>query len=502
MTIQETGIADTIRKEKNIVAAEQAPWTPVQKYLFRVAFVFFLLLIIPLSPDWYQRLFSLQSPGAFFTLISGHRTNFLYIPTDSGRWGWLSYAATWGPALITAAAVALIWTALIRKKSVVNYNRLYYWLSVLIRYRIALGLIAFGYLKVFPMQMPFPSLSNLNTNFGDYSDYKLYWQSVGISQWYEIVLGYVEVLIGFCFFFRGLTATGAILAIGVLYNISHANLAYDGGVHVYSAYFVLLSAFLLIRYIPNLWRLFILEKDAEPLYNYPVFSTARKARILKTGKYIFITLFVFVSLYNRYHTHYVLKRLKEPVTQGLPNAAGYYNVTQFTINGETIPYSPVDKVRWQDVILEKYSTLTYKIFKPQRIDISNGGGGGDGDVSRNYELSGIAGGRKFFYYEADTVTGILKLQDKNTPKKYFDMYSRNFGAPLFVFSGGAEDAASRVKSKSTKPGKLPAEVLTWHFSRPSENRIIISGLNESRDSIYVVLDRLDKKYPLVEGRID
>lgn len=502
MTIQEAPAIKSPVEVPGAILPGLSLWTPAQKFLFRIAFVFFLMLVIPLSPDWYQRLFSLPSPGAFFTLISGHRTNFLYIPTESGRWGWLSFAGAWGPALLTAVIVAALWTIVVRNRSVASYNRLYYWLSVLLRYRIAVGLIAFGYLKVFPMQMPFPSLSNLNTGFGDYSDYKLYWQSVGVSQWYEILLGFMEVFIGLCFFFRGLTAIGAILTIGVLYNISHANLAYDGGVHVYSAFFVLLSIFLLTRYIPNLWRLFILEKDTVPLYYYPVFSSLRKERILKTAKYIFITLFVFVSLYNRYHTHYIQKRLKEPVTPGLADAEGYYQVTQFTLNGNIIPYSPVDPDRWQDVILEKYSTLTYKVFKPQNIDISNGGGGGNGDVSRNYELSGIAGGRKFFYYEADTVNGTLKLQDKNTPKKYFDMYSRNFGSPLFIFPGGSDEASNPGKGKPSKSAKKPAGILTWHFTRPSATRIVVSGRTELNDSLYVVLDRLEKKYPLVEDRIN
>ena len=36
--------------------------------------------------------------------------------------------------------------------------------------------------------------------------------------------------------------------------------------------------------------------------------------------------------------------------------------------------------------------------------------------------------------------------------------------------------------------------------RPTPDRIILRGINEFKDSIFVVLDRSDKKYPLVEGR--
>jgi hypothetical protein len=44
------------------------------------------------------------------------------------------------------------------------------------------------------------------------------------------------------------------------------------------------------------------------------------------------------------------------------------------------------------------------------------------------------------------------------------------------------------------------EVQVLHYGRPTVDRIILQGINEMRDSIYIVLDRSDKKYPLVEGR--
>lgn len=35
------------------------------------------------------------------------------------------------------------------------------------------------------------------------------------------------------------------------------------------------------------------------------------------------------------------------------------------------------------------------------------------DVDRSYELAGIGGGARFFYYDADSSKNILYLQDKN-----------------------------------------------------------------------------------------
>ncbi|MCH5685324.1 hypothetical protein LWM68_14365 [Niabella sp. W65] len=165
--------------------------------------------------------------------------------------------------------------------------------------------------------MPYPSVSNLHTEFGDYAPFKLYWQSVGLSLEYQIFLGALEIIIGTLLFFRSTTAIGAILTAGVLYNIAHANLGYDGGVHVYSSYFVLLALFLLVQYIPDIWKLFIKGETVVPQYYAPVYKTSLGKRLHIAAKAIFIFLFLFVYSYYRYDLHYNKGRLKEPILPGL-----------------------------------------------------------------------------------------------------------------------------------------------------------------------------------------
>jgi hypothetical protein len=70
-------------------------------------------------------------------------------------------------------------------------------------------------------------------------------------------------------------------------------------------------------------------------------------------------------------------------------------------------------------------------------------------------MAGVAGGRRFFTYRADTLNHILYLQNKNIP-----------------------DTAQR---------------LVFHYTKIGASRIILTGSNENRDSLYVVLDRSDKK---------
>lgn len=459
-------------------------WSRSEKFLFRVSFIFFIILIVPYEPSWYGKLFSSNTFFTFLNTLTGYRINLYSIPNESGRWGLYSFAS-WGIALAIALVGALIWTLIVRNRQVKSYNNLYYWLRVLVRYRIALGIIAFGFLKLYPMQMPDPSISNLDTNLGDYNTYKIYWQIVGVSIWYEIVLGLVEIVAGILLLFRSTTALGAVLVGGVLYNIAHANLAYDGGVHVYSAYFVLLSLFILIPYLPNLWKLLIKQENVTVNYYYPPLKTKRQRISFYTIKYTFVFTFTILFGILRYDLHYNIGRLKEPITPGLSNAAGYYNVTEFKLNNKAIPYSPLDSVRWQSVVLEKWSTLVYKVNKPFSISLANGTPNPK-DIDRSYELAGIAGGRKFLYYTADTTKGILVLKDKNKP-------------PLPEGDEpGKKKEKGKLKGKGVKPA--PVDSLVWHFSRPTDSRIIISGLNEHKDSIYVVLDKIKKTYPIKYNR--
>lgn len=458
-------------------------WTSREKFLFRVLFIFTIMLVIPFEPSWYESFFNSRSFFWYLSSLAGYRPNLIRIDTESGRWGFVSYA-TWGLALLIALVGALIWTWLVRKKETANYNLLYYWTRVVIRYRIGAGLIAFGFLKVYPMQMPYPSLSNLLTDFGDYNTYKLYWQHVGVSLWYEVLLGWVEVIGGILMFFRATVFIGALINAGVLFNIAHANFAYDGGVHVYSSFFVLFSLILLIPYAINIWNLVVLKKNVTPRFYYPPLRTVLSKRIFYVSKYAIVILFTVVYGLLRYEVHYKEGYLKEPVTPGLANAAGYYNVTAFQLNGKELPYNPLDSVRWHNVVFEKWSTLVYKVHKPFPISLANGTPNGK-DVDRNYELAGIAGGQRFLYYDADTVQQVLKFWDKN--KRGGDGES---GRSRRNNNRRGEASSQADKEKANQP------TFVLSYERPSDSRIILKGLTEKKDSLYVVLDRIERDFPI------
>ena len=512
-------------------------WTASQKIFFRIAFVFFISMSLPNSLDWYKEVFALDwwhlhyrdlydlaRFGSGLSLFG----NKLFGSTLNGY-------ATWLITLLFATAVGLVWTVVVRlrKTELANYTLLYYWLRVVVRYRAGIGIIGFGFTKLMPTQLPYPSLGLLNTNFGDLTAQKIYWLSVGIVPWYEVFAGVVEVVAGALLFFRATTFWGAVLLFGALADIVYVNFAYDGGVHVYSSYFVLLAGFLLLYYVKDLYTLLILERPTTPAYAAPTFKGWQQfTRIgLKTATIgLFIGLLFWLQWVNFRYDPY-----KQPAQKGLTELRGNYAVSKFILNGKTLPESPTDTVRWQEATFEKWSTLTFKTAKAVELDLSNGGGSPMRDINRTFELTGVAGGQRVFYYDADPDNRVLYLQDKNRGARNAEraLQEKSEGRG----SGGRRNGRNTEVDKVTKPYQarwIPAQALRTigpedekiadiarsarrtkgiasetrredgkrgtmilrYLPQNGGNRVILQGLNEQKDSIYVVLDRVNRPYAL------
>jgi hypothetical protein len=522
------------------------PWKPWQKILFRIAFIFFISISIPNNPEWYKIVFNIDWTNLHYRDLYdiarfGSGINF-FGNTIFGS-TLLGYA-NWITTLLVAIGWGFIWTLIARLRRLErnDYNILYYWLRVVVRYRAGIGIIGFGFTKLLPVQMPYPSLGLLNTAFGDFTAQKIYWLTIGIVPWYQIFAGVVEVSAGTLLLFRRTTTLGAILLFGALGDIVYVNFAYDGGVHVYSSYFVLLAASLLVDDVPRIYRLLVQEKLTVPVHVYPDLRAGWKrfTRIgLKTATlFVFLVLFFKLQLVNFLYDPY-----KQPSVAGLQALRGNYAVTEFRINNKPLNYSPLDSVRWQEVTFEKWTTLTYKVNRPTWIDLSNGGGDPQRDINRTFELSGVGGGRRVFHYYADTVNNVLYLEDKF--KAVPDRRNRAAGVGG---DGGTDQNLRAIKNNnleatesSTRPNK-PAENwisreawanigselnkidpraastrrnrefaaapkdekrnrMVLKYQTVDGSRVVLTGINENRDSLYIVLDKSNRQYALAESSL-
>lgn len=428
----------------------------------------------------------------------------------------------WGIAFLIGIVGGLIWTLFDRKSK--SYNILYYWIRVVVRYRAGIGIIGFGFTKLFPTQMPYPSLGLLNSNFGDFTAQKIYWMSVGIVPWYQVFGGIVEIAAGTMLFFRKTTTLGAILLAGALGDITFVNYAYDGGVHVYAFYFVFLSLFLIADDVPKLYNLLILERYTVPFRIYPDFRkpVLKYARI---GLKVLTFLIFFVVLTYTEVINFKYDPYKQPSTAGVKQLRGNYHVTEFKINGQDLPYNPLDSTRWQEATFENWTTLSFKVNRPVVIDPSNGGGSPMKDIQRTFEITGVAGGQRAFHYYADTIDKVLYLQDKNA------MASRGGGR------GGRGGRRRGPNAQKREPDNWISQTALQHigdekkmidprawstrrdrefaqkgpepkrnrmilkYSTVDGSRVILSGVDERKDSIYVVLDRYDRKYTLPKSTL-
>ncbi|WP_254411932.1 hypothetical protein [Dyadobacter diqingensis] len=509
-------------------------WKTSALISFRIAFVFFIILSVPNNLKWYTDVLSIDWTNLhfldlYFTARFESGLKFLDPYILRHTFGFSS----WLTSLAVSIIAGLVWTfvSCANKQNIENYNLLYYFLRVIVRYRAAIGIIAFGFTKLLPEQMPYPSLGLLNTNFGDLTPQKIYWLSIGIVPLYQIFAGIVEVLAGILLLFRSTTSLGAILLFAALSDIFFVNLAYDGGVHVYSAYFVLFASFLLIKDIPKLYHLLILEKVTYSNNYHPnIFNSWLKyLRLLAKSGVIILFIFVLARLQ---WVSFKYDPFKQPSTPGVKMLRGNYVVSDFRINNLTIPYSPVDSTRWQSVTFEEWSTMTLRVNKPVPIDLTNGSNSLMQDIYRTYELTGVGGGYRVFHYFADTINHDLYLQDKyevileknkhllpsgplawsakNKVSKYDDSNpDSNWISKKAWHNIGDENRKIDAKAMSSrrsrefayKPRKEIRDRMVLSYKTNDGSQIILKGLDVNQDSIYVELTRVSKRYMLPKNKI-
>ncbi|MBD1423131.1 DoxX family protein [Sphingobacterium chuzhouense] len=438
-------------------------WKAYEKGIFRFVFIYFILQAVPLDWKYFKNLFSvnwLNPTFADFFNVSRYTPQFFFQHTSADFWG-VSTLADWFVLLIIAGVLSLVWHFFENRKQIqLNYPDLYYILRTVLRYRLALGVIAYGLIKFFPIQAPYPTLSNFNTDYGDLSAWKIFSLTLGVAPKFESVLGGLEILAGLLLLYRGTTAIGAFIVLIFHGNVFLSNLAYEGGETIYSLYLLHIAAFILLYDAKRIIDLFSFNRPAQlnlyrPVYKY---DWQYKARIgLKSA---FILIFIFVFGYKTYAAH-KQGAVQYPAKPGLTGAEGLYDVYEFSRNGHIHPYSKTDSLRWQDVVFEKWSTLS--IRSTQKIKPWLGGIEAfyKQDKDRIFELSGSTT-RHFYHYRIDSASNTINLENKN-PHYLNDRF------------------------------KL-------QFERPNENTIRFFGVDAEGDSLQVVLHRIDKKYLYEEAK--
>ncbi len=214
------------------VTAEPAHWSALQKTAFRFFTLFFLLYIffnpngvLPYS-DYLQTIYL----DPFYKLVPWIGAHILHLSkpiiiaiTGSGdtTYDYIIMLLIFVGAIIGT----VIWSITGRNTS--NYNKLFYWLTVIVRYYVAITMLSYGFYKVIKLQFPAPSFSRLLEPVGNLSPMGLAWTYMGYSKAFNYFTGFAEVLTGLLLFFRKTSTLGAMVGFVVAVNIAAINYCFD-----------------------------------------------------------------------------------------------------------------------------------------------------------------------------------------------------------------------------------------------------------------------------------
>ena len=247
----------------------------------------------------------------------------------------------------------LIWSLLDRKRN--DYAKMYYWLTVAIRYYVGLMLISYGMVKVIQLQFAYPGLYRMLGTYGESSPMGLAWTFLGFSKGYNLFMGLAEICAGLLLFRRTMTF-GAIITLMTAMNVMAVNYFYDVPVKILSTHLVLMTLFLLSRDIKRLVLFFFTNRSTKldvikrPNLNKGVNIVMNSFKVLLLG-YVFIYGFITTLDSEK------LYGSKAPK----PKLYGAYEVTNFVVNGDTITNYKDEKL-WKNIVVQREGSLQIKKF--------------------------------------------------------------------------------------------------------------------------------------------
>jgi uncharacterized membrane protein YphA (DoxX/SURF4 family) len=258
--------------------------------------------------------------------------------------------------LVIAVVATCLWSALDRRRE--NYDTLYKWFRLLIRFALATELILYGMDKVIPLQMPFPNLTRLLEPFHNFSPMGVLWYSIGASPAYEMFAGCAEMLGGVLLIFPRTTTLGALVALTDMTQVFMLNMTYDVPVKLFSFHLLLMVVFLLAPECERLMDFFFRNRTAGPSTQAELFRTRRANRIALAAQ-IFLGLWVIGNNvyggWDAWHTYGGAR----------PKSAlyGIWDVAELSIDGQVRSPLLTDYARWHRAVFDFADSVAF-----QRMD--------------------------------------------------------------------------------------------------------------------------------------
>lgn len=327
-------------------------WTPLQKLCFRYVFILFILFILLVNNGAYPMLqlvmqYVTQLLHQFIPWFGKHVLELPYEITNfTGGSGDTTYDYV-VLMLISAIAITgtLIWTLLDRQST--NYPKLYYWLTVAVRFYVGIMLFNYGMVKIIKLQFPFPGLNRLMQPYGESSPMGLAWTFMGYSKGYNLFTGIAEVLAALLLFRRTVTL-GALICLAATANVMAINYFYDVPVKIVSTALFVMTVFLLA---PNAIKFYKLLFKGEAVALYKFNAPAIGKRWLYITKYSVKYLIIFIAIVP---SVYGLIKMRSTYGDAAAKSPlyGVYEVKEFTTNKQLLPAGQEDNFTWKQLRMD------------------------------------------------------------------------------------------------------------------------------------------------------
>jgi uncharacterized membrane protein YphA (DoxX/SURF4 family) len=344
-------------------------WSVAQRVAFRFCFVYLGLFCVntqvfggffPISKVDIPDLVSLWPLRQIVFWTAGHifhaKLPLVYTNSGSGDkvFDWVFSFCL----LVTATVATGVWAAVERKRE--NYEALFKWFRLFIRFALASELFLYGMDKVVPLQMPFPYLTRLLEPFHNFSPMGVLWSSIGASPAYQIFAGCAEMLGGILLIFPRTTTLGALVSLADMTQVFLLNMTYDVPVKLFSFHLLLMAVFLLAPEFERLADFFFRNRTAGPSTQAELFQTRRANRIALGAQIAFGIWLLGANAYSSWSGWYTYGggRPRSPLY-------GIWNVDQLSIDGQVRSPLLTDYDRWHRAVFEIPNRVDF-----QRMDDS------------------------------------------------------------------------------------------------------------------------------------
>jgi hypothetical protein len=301
-----------------------------------------LATLWPLRPviSWTAaHIFHVNAPlSSFFEGNSG---------TSDDMFGWVMTFCL----LVIATAATVVWSLLDRSRE--NYAELHKWFRLFVRFALAGTMIGYGFVKVIPTQMAYPSLTRLLQPFGTLSPMGVLWTSMGSAPAYEIFAGCAQVAAALLLIVPRTATLGALISLADTILVFVLNMTYDVPIKLFAFHLILLSCFLLAPDVPRLVRVALSTQSQ-------LFRSVRANRIALAAQII-----LGVWLVGLYCHHSLGVWSTRGEGRPLPALYGIWEVKQMSIDEQPRPPLLTDSTRWRRAIFDYPDRMAF-----QRIDDS------------------------------------------------------------------------------------------------------------------------------------